>query len=151
MPWPHLEQSCAEWYSYVCFGEQKFKVSWSRLLSSSTFRLLGWAYWTKNFSNSNIENFTNSVLFYLVAVCKSQALPMLEFLKLPTSSSSFSEFVAQEMEEKVIWAVYPWNTCPWTKFNRKSHSLRSLRNLTPFGCKRASSRISSHPWWVSGE
>ena len=44
----------------------------------------------------------NSVLFYLVAVCKSQALPMLEFLKLPTSSSSFSEFVAQEMEEKVI-------------------------------------------------
>ena len=100
---------------------------------------------------SNIKIVPNSVLFCFITLCKSQALPMLEFLKLPTSSSSFSEFVAQEMEEKVIWAVYPWNTCPWTKFNRKSHSLRSLRNLTPFGCKRASSRISSHPWWVSGE
>ena len=42
----------------------------------------------------------NSVLFFLVAVCKSQVLPMLEFLKLPTSSSSFSEFVAQEWKKK---------------------------------------------------
>ena len=50
--------------------------------------------------------------------------------------------------KKVIWAVYPWNTCPWTKFNRKN---LSERNMTLFGCivyisKRSTTRNSE---WCS--